>query len=186
MFCGSAVGAMLSFIVTPIEGIKARLQVQYALPPGEKPQFSGPIDCIKKVVRERGIFKGLYAGWFATVLHRGSNWSYFGAYEASKRLFTPTGQEGKLSPLASIGAGACAGTAFWLSCYPVDVVKNRMQTAPIDRPLKYKNFVDCVRTIYLEEGWRAFFKGLSPCLIRSVPANAAAFSAFEIVFYLLP
>ena len=33
------VGAMISVIVTPIEGVKARLQVQYALPPGQKPLY---------------------------------------------------------------------------------------------------------------------------------------------------
>lgn len=30
---------MISVIVTPIEGVKARLQVQYALPPGQTPLY---------------------------------------------------------------------------------------------------------------------------------------------------
>ncbi len=46
--------------------------------------------------------------------------------------------------------------------------------------------IQCAQTILKEEGWRAFFKGFTPCLIRSVPANAAAFFAFEFVFHNLP
>jgi len=185
MFCGSTTGAMISVIVTPIEGVKARLQVQYALPPGQTPLYKGPIDCVKKLFRTGGI-RALYAGWIATIFHRGSNWSYFGAYEAARRFLTPPGSEGKLSPLASLVAGGCAGTAFWLSCYPIDVVKTKMQTAPVDGTSPYKGYVHCIKTIYRNEGWRAFFKGLSPCLIRSVPANSAAFFTFEFVYHLLP
>lgn len=44
-------------------------------------------------------------GWFPTVLHRGQNWAYFGGYEIAKRILTPPGKEGKLSPLSSIIAG---------------------------------------------------------------------------------
>jgi solute carrier family 25 carnitine/acylcarnitine transporter 20/29 len=131
------------------------------------------------------------------VLSRGSNWSYFGGYEAARRLLTPPGSEGKLSPVSSILAGivsdtyvhhlgACAGTSYWLSCYPIDVIKNRIQTQPIDKPLKYTSFTQCARSIYYEEGWRAFFKGFTPCLVRSLPANASAFFAFEVVYHMLP
>jgi len=108
MWCGATTGVLLSVIVTPIEGVKGRyycnlflivfhsyicilffirLQVQYKLAAGEKPQFAGPIDCVKKLFKARGI-RGLYVGWFATMLHRGSNWSYFGGYEFFRRKFT--------------------------------------------------------------------------------------------------
>jgi solute carrier family 25 carnitine/acylcarnitine transporter 20/29 len=184
MFCGMTTGWLLSLIVTPIEGIKARLQVQYALPPGSTAQFKGPIDCARQLLRLGGI-RALYAGWVPTIFHRGSNWSYFGAYEAARRFLTPAGKEGKLTPLASLLAGGIAGTSFWLSCYPIDVIKNRMQTQSITQP-KYKGLIHCARTIMKEEGWRAFFKGLSPCLIRSVPANSAAFFTFELVYHSLP
>jgi len=184
MWCGMTTGWMISLMATPVEGVKARLQVQYALPAGVKPQYTGPIDCVAKVLQTGGI-RALYAGWVPTIFHRGSNWAYFGGYEVMKRFLTPPGSEAKLSPFASIAAGACAGTSFWLSCYPIDVVKNRMQTGGIKNP-KYKGMLHCFRTIYVEEGWRAFFKGFTPCLIRSVPANSAAFFAFEVVYHMLP
>jgi len=155
MFCGMTTGWVVSIIVTPIEQIKSRLQIQYALPSGVKPLYSGPLDCARQLVKNNGI-RGLYIGWFATVLHRGQNWSYFGAYEAARRYLAPN-SEGKLSPLASICAGACAGTSFWLSCYPLDVVKSRFQSAPDTKPPKYRGLIHCAKTIYQQEGWRAFF-----------------------------
>ena len=39
----------------------ARLQVQYALPKGSIPEYTGPLDCAKKVIKAKGI-RGLYAG----------------------------------------------------------------------------------------------------------------------------
>jgi len=185
MFCGATTGAMISVIVTPVEGIKSRLQVQYSQPGSVGVRYTGPLDCAAKLVRTGGI-KALYAGWIATIFHRASNWSYFGAYEAARRVLTPPGNEGKLSPVASLVAGACAGTSFWLSCYPIDVIKSKMQTAPVDGTSPYKGYAHCIKTIYQQEGWRAFFRGLSPCLIRSVPANAAAFFTFEFVYHSLP
>ena len=87
--------------------------------------------------------------------------------------------------LASIGAGAFAGTCFWLSCYPIDVIKGRMQAAPLDPPL-YKGMVHCARTLHAKEGLPAFFRGFTPCLVRSLPANAAAFFAFDLAMQYLP
>lgn len=44
---GLAGGLTVSFVATPVEQIKARLQVQYD---GIK-VYKGPIDCIRKVVK---------------------------------------------------------------------------------------------------------------------------------------
>ena len=43
-------GATVSFIAAPVEHIKARLQVQYAADKSKR-LYSGPVDCIKKIVR---------------------------------------------------------------------------------------------------------------------------------------
>lgn len=46
---GLAGGLTVSFVATPVEQIKARLQVQYDTT-GTK-TYTGPIDCIRKVVK---------------------------------------------------------------------------------------------------------------------------------------
>ena len=46
---GVLAGATVSFIAAPVEHVKARLQVQYA-PDKRQRLYSGPIDCVKKIV----------------------------------------------------------------------------------------------------------------------------------------
>ena len=73
-------GAAISVFVAPMEGVKARLQVQYAAK-GQQAAYAGPIDCVRKLLRDPnlGLTRGLYRGWLPTALCRMSNWSYFGS-----------------------------------------------------------------------------------------------------------
>jgi hypothetical protein len=113
MFCGCWTGVVMSAVVTPMEHVKARLQVQYAQ--AAQSEYRGPIHCAGKLLRDGGIPR-LYTGWVATMFHRGSNWSYFGAYEFAKRKLG--GKEGKLSPFASIAAGGSL-----LRCFVASLVR---------------------------------------------------------------
>lgn len=180
-------GALISLVVTPMEGVKARLQVQYnrsgAL--GEAPRYAGPIDCIRKVLTsgEGGLRNGLYRGWLCTVYCRMSNWAYFGGYAFFKN-YLMQGREGR-SQLREVAAGGAAGITYWLTCYPIDLVKNRMQTTHRSDPL-YSTASSTIKHIWKSEGYRGFFRGFAPCLLRSFPANAAAFTAFETTLRLLP
>lgn len=126
-------GALISAIVTPMEGIKARLQVQYS---GSKGGYSGPLDCAKQVYRQLGMANGIYRGWLPVCLCRMSNYAYFGSYAfISSRLteLVNADERDKNKPLpmwAALVAGGSAGFCYWLSCYPIDVVKNKIQASP--------------------------------------------------------
>ena len=63
--------------------------------------------------------------------------------------------------------------------YPVDVIKSRLQTQNPWAPDRYRGIADCAARLYAGEGLRAFFRGFTPCLLRSVPANAVTFLVFE-------
>lgn len=178
-------GALISVIVAPMEGIKARMQVQYA-------KQLGPVQCARNVYLELGLFRGIYRGWLPTALCRMSNYAYFGPYEyfRQKMGLTMGGSNGGRSLVQSIGAsvaaGSAAGVCYWLSCYPIDVIKNRIQAQPDTNPPRYTGMRQTAQIILREQGVRGFFVGFTPCLLRAVPANAAAFSAFELAMYLLP
>lgn len=43
-------------------------------------------------------------------------------------------------------AGGLGGTAFWLGCYPVDVVKSKLQTDSWAAP-RYRGMLDCARQV---------------------------------------
>lgn len=45
---------------------------------------------------------------------------------------------------------------------------------------KFRNIVHCAKRLYFEEGgWRRFYRGYLPCMMRSLPANAAMFTVVE-------
>lgn len=73
------------------------------------------------------------------------------------------------------------GFFYWAATYPIDVIKSSMQTDAVD-PAKrrYKSVADCARKLYAQGGARRFTVGLTPCLLRSIPGNAACFLAYEL------
>ncbi len=69
---------------------------------------------------------------------------------------------------------------FWLTTYPIDVVKSSLQADhPDPAQRKYKGFMDAVRQIQRSQGTAGFFRGFAPCMLRSFPANAVCFLAYE-------
>lgn len=71
-------------------------------------------------------------------------------------------------------AGAVGGAIFWTVCFPIDVVKSRIQVENI----KENMFVLILR-IFRKEGFVYLYNGLSPTLIRTIPASAALFATYE-------
>ena len=77
-------------------------------------------------------------------------------------------------------AGAMAGNGLWLTAYPADIIKSKLQTDALNpNERRYKGTLDCIRQTFRADGVRGFFRGLLPTLVRSPFANAATFVAFE-------
>ena len=86
-----------------------------------------------------------------------------------------------LSVTSMLVSGGAGGLLFWVFIYPVDVIKSSMQSDAMDKnQRKYKNMIDCAKKLYLEEGgWRKFYRGFTPCIMRSIPANATQLFVLE-------
>lgn len=76
------------------------------------------------------------------------------------------------SSLHILFAGGLAGTFSWLTTFPIDTVKSRLQADVTNR---YNGVWDCIVKSYREEGMRFFSRGLGSTLIRAFPMNAACF-----------
>ncbi|XP_004349848.2 hypothetical protein CAOG_01328 [Capsaspora owczarzaki ATCC 30864] len=88
------------------------------------------------------------------------------------------------SPAAidSLVGGGVAGTVAWVSIYPLDVIKSRLQ-AQSARPQaqrQYAGIADCTSKILQHEGWRGFTRGLSATVFRAFPVNAVTFFVYEL------
>mmetsp|Transcript_15600 Transcript_15600/g.25843 ORF Transcript_15600/g.25843 Transcript_15600/m.25843 type:complete len:344 (+) Transcript_15600:180-1211(+) len=171
---GAAGGLAVSFVLTPTDIIKSRLQVQYKTP-GSAVLYKGPWDCFLKIWRSKGI-PGLYQGLvISTMRDVPANAIFLSLYEELKYRYTEEGQDAPTVPYKCL-AGGLAGVAFWTSIYPIDVIKSRIQT---DINGSYKGWYDCYRKIVLHEGYRGLFKGFGPCIARAFPAFASLSLAYE-------
>ena len=80
----------------------------------------------------------------------------------------------ELSPLETMLCGGVAGLCFWTCIFPMDVIKSRIQVRG-----EAGGLVAVARQTVGREGVRALYRGITPALIRTFPANAALFTAYE-------
>ena len=86
--------------------------------------------------------------------------------------------------------------ATWLSHYPLDLVANKMMadivltstsnstdsssSSSTSKTIRKKiGMMDQFRIIYKQYGWKGYFRGIGPCLLRAFPVNAAIFVSYE-------
>jgi len=175
---GMLTGAACAVVETPIDFFKSQLQVEVFR---EKPLFRSVPHAVSTILRTRGI-RGAYQGFSAAFVRNMPFRSiYFWTYENVLRsLQSPEENRGDPKVWKVLIAGGCAGFAQWITCYPLDFVKSSMQgDHPYPEGRRYKSYFDVWHKVYSTEGFRGFFRGLTPCLLRSFPANATCLMLFE-------
>jgi solute carrier family 25 carnitine/acylcarnitine transporter 20/29 len=172
--CGSIAGIVNSLISAPAEHIRIRMQSQGAM---ANPPYKSSMDCIKKIYSQYGL-KGLYKGGVPTVYREAVAYAvYFSMYDwCMKKLNPPEQKKPETYKIAM--SGAFAGVCFWFSVYPIDLIKTKIQIDNFNNPV-YKNTLDCVRKTYKAQGFSGFWRGLGPCLVRSLPVNSGTFIVYE-------
>ena len=71
-------------------------------------------------------------------------------------------------------SGGTAGFMYWVLFYPLDVIKSALQTDAIE-PEKRRfpcGVRDAAGQLWKEGGVARFYRGVTPCLLRAIPANA--------------
>lgn len=176
---GAFAGIANSVISGPIEHVRIRLQTQ---PHGAARLYSGPLDCVRKLSAHEGVLKGLYRGEAVTILREAQAYGvWFLAFEYMMNADAARNKVDRKSiPSYKIAFyGGLAGEALWLSSYPFDVVKSKMQSDGFGKDMKYKSMSDCFRQTYRGEGLRGFWKGITPTLLRAMPVSAGTFAVVE-------
>ena len=74
---------------------------------------------------------------------------------------------------------------LWISSYPFDVVKSKMQSDGFGASQKYKSMRDCFAKVWAQEGVRGFWKGIGPTLLRAMPVSAGTFATVEVTMRLI-
>ncbi len=164
---GAVAGAIQSLITAPVENIKIKCQVNDGK--------VSPTRELVRLVRTQGAASGLMRGLWVTSLRDVPSFGvYFVAYDAVRELLNPgcreTNSDGASAHLL---AGGLAGSAAWLSIYPIDVAKTRIQSSPA---AKADSLLDTLQAIRKEKKMTA---GLTSCILRAFALNAVVFSVYE-------
>ncbi|KAI8865763.1 mitochondrial ornithine carrier protein, partial [Ramicandelaber brevisporus] len=197
---GAAAGAIVSFVLTPIELVKCKLQVAalgIGSASGNGTAYTGPFQVIRDVYQQNGL-KGFFRGQMGTLIREtGGGAAWFGTYEAVCHLFVerarreqlsqqfaadedvPVITKDSLSAGSLMTAGACAGMVFNLLFYPADVIKSRMQVFADSANGRKVGFVQTGLDVWRSGGFKTVYRGCGITVARSAPANAAIFATYE-------
>ncbi|KAI9666493.1 MAG: hypothetical protein M1821_004429 [Bathelium mastoideum] len=169
---GAFAGVTNSVISGPIEHVRIRLQTQ---PHSTSARlYQGPWDCIRKL-----SVTGLYRGEVVTVLREAQAYGvWFLTFEALMQADARrNGVAREEVPTWKVAAyGGLAGEALWLSSYPLDVVKSKMQSDGFGKEQRFGSMRDCFAKTWRGEGMVGFWKGIGPTLLRAMPVSAGTFA----------
>ena len=172
---GGAAGATSLCFVYPLDFARTRLAADVGS--GGQREFTGLIDCLKKIFTKdgpSGLYKGFGISVIGIVAYRAS---YFGMFDTGKHFLFPDAK--KANVFAMWGFAQCVTVSAGIVSYPLDTVRRRlmMQSGRAAEDLMYTGTMDCIRKIYSDEGGKAFFKGSLSNVLRGTGG------ALVLVFY---
>lgn len=173
---GAFSGFSASFVLTPVELIKCKLQVANLQSSTANESY---MSIIQKILRNEGTL-GLWHGFNLTLLREmGGTAVWFASYEESVKSLNKKFPNQKNTNL--LVSGAVAGFVFNLSIYPIDTIKSNIQTYDMTSGSKTKlNFVSAFKHLTGRPGGLLnLYNGLGITLLRSIPANAVIFYTYE-------
>ncbi|KAI0430355.1 mitochondrial carrier [Xylaria sp. FL1042] len=170
-------------VVTPMEVIKIRLQAQHhsMADPLDIPKYRNAAHALYTVVKEEG-FGALYRGVSLTALRQGSNQAVnFTAYTYFKEaLLRRQPDNAALPSWQTTVIGLVSGAMGPLSNAPIDTIKTRLQKTPAEPGVSaLKRITVIAGDMFRQEGFHAFYKGITPRIMRVAPGQAVTFTVYE-------
>lgn len=182
---GAFAGIVNTVLSSPIEHIRIRLQTQ---PHGANRLYNGPLDCIQKLSRSPSIPMGLYRGTSVTLLREAQAYGFW--FLTFEYLMQSDAKRNnvvrKEIPTWKIALyGGIAGEMLWISSYPFDVIKSKMQSDGLGEKQRYKSMRDAFAQTWRGEGAMGFWRGIGPTLLRAMPVSAGTFAVVEVTMRLI-
>ena len=172
---GGAAGATSLTFVYPLDFARTRLAADVGA--GGEREFTGLVDCLRKVSANDGV-GGLYRGFGISVVgiiaYRAS---YFGMFDTGKVMLFEDIKKANFFAMWAFAQFVTVSAG--IVSYPLDTVRRRlmMTSGQKGADRMYTGTMDCFRKIYKDEGGRAFFKGCLSNVIRGTGG------ALVLVFY---
>lgn len=190
-FTGAFSGFFASYVLTPIELVKCKIQVPMATK-GTAPPPLKPLPVIRDIYRHHGI-GGFWHGQMGTLIREsGGSAAWFGGKETVTKMFhafnakaaTSAAEKEALAakplPLWQQAlAGASGGVTYNFLFFPADTIKSRLQTMAIGDSVEGRTFWKEGVQIWKQHGIQGLYRGCGITCLRSAPSSAFIFMVFD-------
>lgn len=177
-YAGTEASIFTVLVTQPIWVIKTRVILNTQKNVGEIQNVKQKAYEIWKQEKFKGFTKGLFLNLFLAAGGALRVYVYEGAKIAFETLISK--QHEGIKHLISGGVSKLVTT---LLSYPFTTVRTRIQQNQFifgSRDAKYKGSIDVAIKLLKEEGPLAFYKGLTPNLIRGIPMRSVYFYSYEL------
>ncbi|CAA0806836.1 Mitochondrial substrate carrier family protein [Striga hermonthica] len=169
LIAGGVAGAASRTATAPLDRLKVILQVQTTH------ASIGP--AVRNIWKEGGLL-GFFRGNGLNALKVAPESAIkFYTYELLKGFIGDSGG-GDVGTVGRLVSGGLAGAVAQTSIYPMDLVKTRLQTYVCESG-SVPSLRKLSRDIWVQEGPRAFYRGLVPSLIGIIPYAGIDLTAYE-------
>ncbi|CAK7336865.1 unnamed protein product [Dovyalis caffra] len=176
LLAGGMAGAVAQTVIYPMDLVKTRLQT-FACEGGKAPNLGALTKDIWLQEGPRAFYKGLVPSLLGIIPYAGID---LAAYETLKDMSkTYILQDSEPGPLSQLCCGTISGALGATCVYPLQVIRTRMQAQPPNSPAPYRGMSDVFWRTFKNEGYRGFYKGIFPNLLKVVPAASITYMVYE-------
>ncbi|KAJ1130061.1 hypothetical protein NDU88_008417 [Pleurodeles waltl] len=178
---GSLSGFVTRALISPLDVIKIRFQLQIEQVSGQNPvaKYRGILQAASLILKEEGL-PGFWKGHIPAQLL----WVSFGAvqfmsFELLTELVHNTTSHSARDPVVHFVCGGLAACSASLTVQPLDTLRTRF--AAQGEPKIYTSLRGAVTTMYKTEGPLTFYRGLTPTMIAIFPYAGLQFSFYNVL-----
>ncbi|XP_037621165.1 calcium-binding mitochondrial carrier protein SCaMC-1-B-like isoform X1 [Sebastes umbrosus] len=171
---GSLAGAIAQTAIYPLEVLKTRLTIR------KTGQYSGIADCAKQILQKEGVtafYKGYVPNLLSIVPYAGID---LAVYETLKFSWLNRNR-GLADPGVTVlvGCGAVSSTCGQLASYPLALIRTRMQAQALVKGAPKPSMLALLHNIVTQEGVAGLYRGISPNLLKVIPAVSVSYVVYE-------
>ncbi|CAH6779481.1 Slc25a41 [Phodopus roborovskii] len=173
LIAGSLAVAISQTFINPMEVLKTRLTLRLT------GQYKGLLDCAMQILERDGT-RALYRGYLPNMLGIiPYACTDLAVYELLRCLWQKSGWDmTDPSGLVSLSSVTLSSTCGQMASYPLTLVRTRMQAQDT---LEGSNptMLGVFRRILSQQGWPGLYRGMTPTLLKVLPAGGISYLVYE-------
>ncbi|XP_035583949.1 LOW QUALITY PROTEIN: calcium-binding mitochondrial carrier protein SCaMC-1-like [Zalophus californianus] len=150
---------------------------------GKTGKYSGFIDCGKKLLKQEGVrtfFKGYIPNLLGILPYAGID---FAVYELLKNYWLEHHVAESIDSgiIILLGCSTLSHMCAQIATFPLTLIRTRMQVQALEEKGTTTSMIHLIQEIFNNKGKRGFFRGLTPNIMKVLPAVGISCVVYEIV-----